>query len=55
MTNAQVLAYVRPIAAAMGVNPVHIPGTRPVGAVSFPFGTSRFEEVRPSVDSQEGP
>ncbi|VDB88438.1 unnamed protein product [Peniophora sp. CBMAI 1063] len=44
-TNAQVLAYVRPMAVVMGINPVYAPGTRPVDAASFPFGSSRIEEV----------
>ncbi|VDB88450.1 unnamed protein product [Peniophora sp. CBMAI 1063] len=44
-TNAQVLAYVRPMAFVMGINPIYAPGTRPVDAASFPFGPSRFDEV----------
>ncbi|VDB88452.1 unnamed protein product [Peniophora sp. CBMAI 1063] len=44
-TNAQVLAHVRALTVVMGVNPIHLPGTRPVDAVSFPFGSSRIEEV----------
>ncbi|VDB88456.1 unnamed protein product [Peniophora sp. CBMAI 1063] len=44
-TNAQVLAHVRALTVVMGVNPMHLPGTRPVDAVSFPFGTSRFQEA----------
>ncbi|VDB88454.1 unnamed protein product [Peniophora sp. CBMAI 1063] len=44
-TNAQVLAYVRPMALVMGISPVYAPGTRPVDAASIPFGSSRIEEV----------
>ncbi|VDC05455.1 unnamed protein product [Peniophora sp. CBMAI 1063] len=44
-TNAQVLAHVRGMAFIMGASPMHMPGTRPMDAVSFPFASSRFEEV----------
>ncbi|VDB88440.1 unnamed protein product [Peniophora sp. CBMAI 1063] len=43
--NAQVLAHVRAVTFTMGVSPMHAPGTRPVEAASFPFASSRFEEV----------